>query len=166
MKLMETEIKIAGVIKKSQGSYLLVGSSSGTFFVTKASLQLVEGMTSEGIAHLSSFPENTVLAQWEHTSAPLMIDNAHLESLIQGFEVIAVSTKIDKTVVVECDEETQLRIGLKEFKGHPYIELRRYVLRKHGDFTRAGTAFTFPPVRIDELIEILNNIQIVENSAT
>ena len=152
-------LKVVGFIKKSRGNYLLIGQASEGFFISKAALELREDLSPSNIADLASLPEDTVLAKWEFTSAPLIIDYDNLNNLIEGLEIIANATRLGKQSIVECDEETQIRITLKEFKGHVYVELRRYLLRKHGSFTAGGANFTFPPIRVDELLDVFKSIR-------
>lgn len=72
----------------------------------------------------------------------------------KGNEVIMA-----KEVDIEKRENEIIRISIREYKGHDYVDVRQYFKGTEDDFLPTKKGVTFSPELIDDVIEALQSLK-------
>lgn len=66
---------------------------------------------------------------------------------------------MSKEVDIEKRENEIIRISLREYKGHDYVDVRQYFRGEGEEFLPTKKGVTFNPELIDEVIEALQSLK-------
>jgi hypothetical protein len=66
---------------------------------------------------------------------------------------------MDNVIDIEKRDTEIIRISLKEYKGHDYVDIRQYYKSDDGEFLPTKKGVTFNPELIDEIIDALRSLK-------
>jgi hypothetical protein len=66
---------------------------------------------------------------------------------------------MENVIDIEKRDTEIIRISLKEYKGHDYVDIRQYYKSDDGEFLPTKKGVTFNPELIDEVIDALRSLK-------